>query len=66
MLRTASKTAKTRVTPYDVADHLRTREEMAAYLGAWLDEAADDAVGIAKAIGDITRATDVGQVAKGV
>ena len=28
--------------PYDVAEHLRTPEEMAAYLEAWLEEAPDD------------------------
>ena len=27
-----------RITPYDVAEHLRTPEEMAAYLDAWLEE----------------------------
>jgi DNA-binding phage protein len=45
MPRIASKkAAKTppQTTPYDVAEHLRTPEEMAAYLDAWLDEAPDD------------------------
>ena len=65
MPRTENKTAKTQVTPYDVADHLRTPQEMAAYLHAWLDEAPDDAAGIAKALGDIARARDVGEVVKG-
>jgi len=60
----ARKTAKTRTTPYDVAEHLRTPEEMAAYLDAWLDEAPDDASGIAKALGDIARAKGMSQVAK--
>ena len=64
MPRTASKTTKTRTTPYDVAEHLRTPEEMAAYLDAWLDEAPDDAAGIAKALGDIARAKGMSQVAK--
>ena len=35
------KTTKTRTTPYDVAEHLRTREEMAAHLDAWFDHALD-------------------------
>src|SRR2546428_13149537 len=61
---TASKTKKTRTTPYDVAEPLRTPEEMAAYLDAWLDEAPDDAAGIAKALGDIARAKGMSQVAK--
>ena len=64
MTRAASKTAKTRATLYDVAEHLRTPQEMAAYLDAWLDEAPDDAAGIAKALGDIARAKGMSQVAK--
>lgn len=64
MPRAVRKTAKTRTTPYDVAEHLRTPEEMAAYLDAWLDEAPDDAAGIAKALGDIARAKGMSQVAK--
>jgi len=43
----AKKPNKTKTTPYDVAEHLRTPEEMAAYLDAWLEEAPDDAAGIA-------------------
>jgi probable addiction module antidote protein len=64
MARATSKTTKTRTTTYDVAEHLRTPEEMAAYLDAWLDEAPDDAAGIAKALGDIARAKGMSQVAK--
>jgi probable addiction module antidote protein len=56
MPRAASKTTKTRTTAYDVAQHLRTPEEMVAYLDAWLNEAPDDAVGVAMALGDIARA----------
>jgi probable addiction module antidote protein len=55
---------KTRTTPYDVAEHLRTPEEMAAYLDVWLEEAPDDAAGIARALGDIARAKGMTQVAK--
>ncbi len=64
MPRSPSKAARTRATPYDVAEHLRTPEEMAAYLDAWLEEAPDDASGIAKALGDIARAKGMSQVAK--
>ena len=53
---TAKKPTKTKATPYDVAEQLRTPEEMAAYLDAWLEEAPDDAAGIARALGDIARA----------
>ena len=55
---------KTRTTSYGVAEHLRTPEEMAAYLDAWLDEAPEDAAGIARALGDIARAKGMTQVAK--
>lgn len=58
------KPTKTRITPYDVAEHLRTPEEMAAYLDAWLEEAPDDAAGIAMALGNIARAKGMTQVAK--
>ena len=59
------RTAKpTKTTPYDVAEHLRTPEDMAAYLDAWLKEAPDDAAGIAKALGDIARAKGMAQVAR--
>ena len=40
---------KTVTTRYDVAEHLRTPEEMAAYLEACLEEADGDAAFIAKA-----------------
>jgi len=42
--------AKTITTRYDVAEHLRTPEEMAAYLEACLEEANGDAAFIAKAL----------------
>jgi probable addiction module antidote protein len=64
MPRAAGKTSKTKTTHYDVAEHLRTPEEMAAYLDAWLEEAPDNAAGIAKALGDIARAKGMSQVAK--
>ena len=64
MPKTVKKAAKTRTAPYDVAEHLRTPEEMAAYLDAWLEEAPDDVAGIARALGDIARAKGMAQVAK--
>ena len=56
--------AKTKTTAYDVSEHLRTPEEMAAYLDAWLDEAPEDVAGIARALEDIARAKGMSQVAK--
>jgi len=65
MAKTAAKAgAKTRTVAYDVAEQLRTPEEMAAYLDAWLVEAPDDAAGIARALGDIARAKGMTQVAR--
>lgn len=59
-----NKAAKVKTSTYDVAEHLRTPEEMAAYLDAWLEEAQDDVSGIARALGDIARARGMSQVAK--
>jgi probable addiction module antidote protein len=55
---------KTVTTRYDVAEHLRTPREMAAYLEACLEEANGDAAFIAKAIGDIARAKGMARVAR--
>ena len=56
--------AKTITTRYDVAEHLRTQEEMVAYLEACFEEANGDASFIAKALGDIARAKGMSQVAR--
>jgi DNA-binding phage protein len=53
---TPDQVRKPRTTPYDVAEHLRTPEERAAYLEAWLTEAPEDTEGMARAVGDATRA----------
>lgn len=55
---------KTKTTRYDVAEHLRTPEEMAAYLEACIEEAGGDATFVAKALGDIARAKGMAQVAR--
>ena len=55
---------KTKTTRYDIAAHLRTPEEMAAYLEACLEEADGNAAFIAKALGDIARAKGMAQVAR--
>jgi probable addiction module antidote protein len=56
--------SKTATSRYDVAEHLRTPEEMAAYLEASFEEANGDAAFIAKALGDIARAKGMSQVAR--
>ena len=55
---------KTKTSRYDVAEHLRTPEEMAAYLEACIEEADGDATFVAKALGDIARAKGMAQVAR--
>lgn len=59
-----TKASATKTSSYDVAAHLRTPKEMAAYLDAWLTDAPEDAVGIARALGDIARAKGMSQVAR--
>ena len=54
--------SKTKTTRYDVVEHLRTPEEMAAYLEACIEEANGDTAFIAKALGDIARARGMAQV----
>lgn len=56
--------SKITTTRYDVAEHLRTPGEMAAYLEACMEEAGGDAAFIAKALGDIARAKGMTQVAR--
>jgi len=55
---------KTITKRYDVAEHLRTPAEMAAYLEACFEEADGDAAFIAKALGDIARAKGMTLVAR--
>ena len=54
----------TRTLPYDVADSLKTPEEMAAYLEACIELADGDAGFIAKALGDIARCKGMTEVAR--
>ena len=60
----AAAVPRTRTLTYDVAEQLRTPEEMAAYLDAWLEEAPEDVAGITRALGDIARAKGMSQVAR--
>ena len=64
--RTRKKTVrgKTKTLPYDVAEQLRTPEEMAAYLDAWLTDYPEDSAGIARALGDVARAAGMAQLAR--
>jgi len=50
---------------FDVAEHLRIPEEMAAYLDACIEESeGGDAAFMAKALGDIARAQGMNRVAR--
>ena len=50
--------------PYDVAETLRTPDEMAAYLEACIEEADGDAAFIAKALGDFARAQGMTKISR--
>lgn len=54
---------KTNLTEYDVANHLRSPEEMAAYLEASIIESDGDASFVAKALGDIARVKGMTEIA---
>ena len=54
--------AKTKTRPWDVAEHLETAEDMAAYLEAALEEG--DAALVAAALGDIARAKGMALIAQ--
>jgi probable addiction module antidote protein len=58
--------AKTKTLRYDVAEHLRTPEEMAAYFEASFEEANGDAAFIAKALSDIARAKEMTDIHLGL
>lgn len=55
---------RTQTQQFDVAEHLRTPEDMAAYLEVTIEEAGDDAQLIARALGDIARARGMTQIAR--
>ena len=57
-------TPRIEIFPYDIAGFLRTPEECAGYLDAWLEESPDDSRGISKAIGDIARVQGMSEVAR--
>lgn len=53
---------KTQTRPWDVAEHLETAEDMAAYLEAALEDG--DPRLVAAALGDIARAKGMAQIAR--
>ena len=55
---------KVKTTKWDSAEHLKTEEDMVAYLDACLAEAGDDAAFIAHALGVVARAKGMTQLAR--
>lgn len=53
-----------RLRNWDSAEHLKTREDMALYLEACIEEAGEDSAFIAKALGVIARAHGMTQLSK--
>ena len=49
---------------WDSAEHLKTEEDMQAYLQACIDESYGDAAFIAKALGNIAKAKGMTQLSK--
>ena len=56
--------SKIKLRKWDSAEHLRTDEDMAAYLDACFEEAGDDPAFISKALGTITKANGMSQLTK--
>src|SRR5258707_12939084 len=54
--------SKTRTKPWDAVEHLKSDEEMAAYLEAALED-GDPAL-VAAVLGDIARAKGMGEIAR--
>ena len=51
---------------YDVADYLKTEDDIAAYLEAVIDEKGDDPALITKALGAVARARNMSALAREV
>ena len=51
---------------FDVADHLKSEEHIAAYLEAVMEENGDDPALIARALGAVARARNMTQLARDV
>ena len=56
--------AELKLRKWDSAEHLKTPDEIALYLGACFEEAGDDAAFISKALGVVARAHGMTQLSK--
>lgn len=59
----SSRKKMSKTSKFDVAEHLKTDEDMAAYLDACIEESDNDTTFIAKALGDIARAKGMSKIA---
>jgi len=57
-------TAEEAFSRYDTADYLTDDERIAAYLEAVMEEAGDDPIVIAQALGTVARARNMSQLAR--
>lgn len=60
----AKKRSKEKFSRYDSADYLKSPEDIVAYLEACMEEAGDDAVFIATALGNVARAHGMVKLAR--
>ena len=60
----SKKPPKETFSRYDTADYLKSEEDMLAYLEACMEEAGDDPVFVAVALGNIARAHGMVRLAK--
>lgn len=59
-----NKQDKMQFTPYDTAEHLRTPEEIKAYLEAIFEDYGHDSRVVVAALGDVARAQGMQRIAK--
>lgn len=59
-----AKKNKTKTTPWDSAEYLKTDDDMALYLEAMIEESVGDPAAIAVALGNIARAKGMASIAR--
>lgn len=59
-----AKKNKTKTTPWDSAEYLKTDDDMALYLEAMIEESDSDPAAIAVALGNIARAKGMASIAR--
>lgn len=60
----AKKRRKEKFTPFDPAGHLKSKEDIVAYLEACMEEGDDDPAFLAAALGDIARSYGMVKLAR--